>query len=105
MSVLQQPVLPLDVSGLPQPVLPLGSDMSVHAFAVPGGVCPKAACAAPGGECLQEPAQALYMSLAPVCVLLCCSWTCLSTKAFVLLLAVPVCNRYCAAPGHVYLQL
>jgi hypothetical protein len=72
--------------------------MSVHAFAVPGGVCPTAACAAPGGECLQEPVQALYMSLAPVCVLLCCSWTCLSTKAFVQLLGMSVYSySFCAA--------
>jgi hypothetical protein len=42
------PVLPLDLSVTKQSVLPLVLDVSVHAFAVPGGVWLTPACVAPG---------------------------------------------------------
>jgi hypothetical protein len=53
----------LDVSLIKQTVLPLGLDVSVHAFAVPGGVWPTATCSTWTCTCLQEPVQHLYMSV------------------------------------------
>ncbi len=89
--------------------------MSVHAFAVLGGVWPTAACAAPGRVCLQE--HVLHLCIKELCracaaparVTLCCSWTralcCSCTCAFVLLLYVCLCAALyvclCAAPGRV----
>jgi hypothetical protein len=84
--------------------------MSSRAYSSPVHVCVQELCAAPGSVCLRKHVLHLYVCFcaAPgrVCLqkLFCCSWTCLSTKAFVLLLDVSVYNSSAAAPGCACLQ-
>ncbi len=102
MSVLQQPVLPLDISVIQQSVLPL--DVSVQQQPA----CRCLACSALGRFCLEELVQHQCMSVKTSFVLhlfVCfcaASGGCLSTRAY----AVPVhvcIQELCVAPVCVLL--
>ena len=88
-SVLQQSVMSSEVSGLQLHACASNACIcSTAANAVPRGLWPKAACAP---------------SVLSVCKSLCCTWTCLFTRAFVLHLRVCL-QELCASHGRVWLQ-
>ena len=88
-TVLQQSVMSSEVYGLP-----------LHACASNARICSTAANAVPRGL---WPTAACAPSILSVCKSLCCTWTCLFTRAFVLHLRVCL-QELCASHGRVWLQ-
>jgi hypothetical protein len=118
MSVPQQPMLPLDLSSATCATL-----VSVCSVAAGCIGCTSLCCAVPEHvwctEAFASPGRVYRPCAAPVSVHLCCTWTCLCTRAFVSMLhlyvffyaapgraaSVSVClQELCASPGYVYLQ-
>jgi hypothetical protein len=76
------------------------SGLQLHACASNARICSTAANAVPRGL---WPTAACAPSVLSVCKSLCCTWTCLFTRAFVLHLRVCL-QELCASHGRVWLQ-
>jgi hypothetical protein len=91
-SLLWQPVLPLNVS---QSVLSLAVSACVSVLLYSSLYCPRRCLACSYMLVLQMPTAACAASILFVCKSLCCTWTCLFTRVFVLHLACVSSRALC----------
>ncbi len=97
-SVLQQPVLSLDVS-----MCACSTAAVLHLDSLPTKPCAAPLYSVQHGRCTLYSYLSVYIAIAFVLyldVLFCCPWTCLLTRAC----AAPVCVCLQAAPGRVCVQ-